>query len=632
MSTLITLIPLLPLIGFTVNILFGRRLRGASAWIAIGALAISFVLSVVIFFRVLGDTTPINIALYSWIPVGGFEIPIGFLVDRLTAVYLLVVTGVGVLIHVYSVGYMHGDSRYSRFFAYMNLFAAMMLVLVLADNYVLMFLGWEGVGLCSYLLIGFWFERPFENGTTNDAARKAFIVNRIGDFGFLIAVFLIWTTVGSVSFSDIGAAAAGGAFVAGGVLITTITLLLFFGATGKSAQIPLYVWLPDAMAGPTPVSALIHAATMVTAGVYMVARSSFLYDLAPFSQSVVLWIGALTALFAASMGVAQNDIKKILAYSTISQLGYMFMGVGVGAYASGVMHVMTHSFFKALLFLGAGAVIHALHEEQDITRMGGLKKHLPLVYWTFLAGALALAGFPLTSGFFSKDAILAFTFSEGHFFAWAIGVFTAGITAFYTFRLVFLTFHGPERNDAHIHKPSSSIAIPLVVLGALSIIGGYFEIPLHIWTGFSGFLAPVVGEAHIALSVGTEVALMAVTLVLIALGIYGAWVLYAKRPVDVVRAEAIAAEPAGFLRVLRNKWYVDEFYDAVIIIPLKKFSHTMVWRAVDDWIIHGFFVQFVGGLMWKAIGFVISFWHTGRVGSYAFGMILGVLLLLWMVL
>jgi NADH-quinone oxidoreductase subunit L len=630
MLTLIPLIPLLPLVGFTINILVGKRLRGTSAILAIAALGMSFVISVLLFVRVLSDPTPMTVSLYSWIPTGSFDISMGFLVDRLTAVYLLVVTGVGTLIHIYSIGYMHGDSRYSRFFAYLNLFAAMMLILVLADNYIVMFLGWEGVGLCSYLLIGFWFERPFDKGTTNDAARKAFVVNRIGDFGFLIGVFLIWTTVGSVHFATIEAATSNGAFVAGGVLITMITLLLFVGATGKSAQIPLYVWLPDAMAGPTPVSALIHAATMVTAGVYMVARSNFLFNLAPTSQTVVLWVGALTALFAGTMGVAQNDIKKILAYSTISQLGYMFMGVGVGAYAAGVFHVMTHAFFKALLFLGAGAVIHALHEEQDITKMGGLKNRLPGVYWPFLIASLALAGFPLTSGFFSKDAILAHLFDHGHFAAWAVGVFTAGLTAFYTFRLFFLTFHGPERNEAQPHAPGPSIGIPLAILGVLSLIGGYFEIPMHIYSGFSHFLSPVVGEIPIHLSVGTEIALMAVTFALVAAGIYGAWLLYVKRPVDVLRAAAIEAEPSGFLKVLRNKWYVDELYALIIVKPLYSGSRTVLWRAVDDWIIQGFLVQVVGGLLWKAIGFVISFWHTGRVGSYAFGIVLGALALFWM--
>ena len=632
MHTLIALIPVLPLIGFTINIFFGRRLRGASAYLAIGALAASFVLSVVLFFRIADDPTPITVSLYSWIPTGDLQIPIAFLVDRLTAVYLLVVTGVGSLIHVYSVGYMHGDDRYSRFFAYLNLFAAMMLILVLGDNFIVMFLGWEGVGLCSYLLIGFWFEKPFDNATTNDAARKAFVVNRIGDFGFLIGVFLIWTTVGSVQFSAVQAATANGAFIAGGVLVTAITLLLFVGATGKSAQIPLFVWLPDAMAGPTPVSALIHAATMVTAGVYMVARTHFLFDLAPFSQNVVLWIGAATALFAASMGVAQNDIKKILAYSTISQLGYMFMGAGSGAYAAGVFHVMTHAFFKALLFLGAGAIIHALHEEQDITRMGGLKDKMPGVYWTFLMGAVALAGLPLTGGFFSKDLILASVFAHGHFYAWAVGVITAGLTAFYTFRLVFLTFYGPYRGHGEAHHTGSSMLVPLAVLAVLSIVGGYVEIPLHIFSGFSHFLAPAVGELSLHLSVGTEVMLMVVTLALIAAGIIGAWWLYVREPVTEARATEIQAVPAGFMGLLRNKWYVDELYGFLIVEPLKYGSRTILWRVVDDWVIQGFLVQVVGGLSWKAIGFVLSFWHTGRVGTYAFGIVLGVLTLMWLFL
>lgn len=630
MLTLLILIPLLPLIGFTINILFGKRLQAASAYIAIAALSISFILSVAVFIRVSANPVPIAGILYSWIPVGGLDISFGFLADRLTAVFLLVVTGVGTLIHIYSIGYMHGDSLYSRFFAYLNLFAAMMLILVLADNYVLMFLGWEGVGLCSYLLIGFWFKKPFDRATTNHAALKAFVVNRIGDFGFLIGVFLLWTAVGSVSFGVVETSVKSGVLVAGGVTVTAITLLLFVGATGKSAQIPLYVWLPDAMAGPTPVSALIHAATMVTAGVYMVARSHFLFDIAPISQNVVLWIGALTALFAASMGVAQNDIKKILAYSTISQLGYMFMAVGVGAYAAGVMHVMTHAYFKALLFLGAGAIIHALHDEQDITKMGGLMDKMPGLYWIFLAGALALSGVPFTSGFFSKDLILATVFSNQHFVPWAIGVFTAGLTAFYTFRLVFLTFAGDYRGNAEIHLPGKSMVVPLVILGALSIIGGYFELPLHLWAGFSGYLTPVVGGLPLDLSVGTELLLLLVTLGLIALGIYGAWSLYAKRQITTALAKEIRAEPDGFLLVLRNKWYVDEMYAAVIVNPLRRISRTVLWRVVDDWLIQGFLVQIVGGLLWKAVGFVISFWHTGRVGTYVFGIVIGVLILVWM--
>jgi NADH-quinone oxidoreductase subunit L len=627
MQLQIALIPCLPLLGFLINVLFGRRLKAASAYIAIGMLAASFMLSIALFFSQMANPAPISVPLFSWIQVGGFDIGMSFLVDPLTVVMLLVVTGVGTLIHVYSTGYMHGDPRYSRFFAYMNLFAAMMLILVLADNYVLMFLGWEGVGLCSYLLIGFWFERPFDKGTTNDAARKAFVVNRIGDFGFLLGVFLLWTTVGGVSFNQTQAAAQSGMISAG--IATAITLLLFVGATGKSAQIPLYVWLPDAMAGPTPVSALIHAATMVTAGVYMVARSHFLFDLAPFSQSIVLWVGALTALFAASMGIQQNDIKKILAYSTISQLGYMFMGVGAGAYSAGVFHLMTHAFFKALLFLGAGAIIHALHEEQDITRMGGLRDKLPAVYWSFLIGALALSGFPLTAGFFSKDSVLASVFARGEIAAWSVGVLTAGVTAFYTFRLVFLVFFGSYRGhaDDSVHRPGAAMASVLIALAVLSLIGGYVEIPFRIVNGFSTFLEPVVGPSehgHIP-----ELGLMVVTLFFVLAGIATAWGLYCRRQPD---GAAIAAVPANpLLRLLRNKWYVDECYDLVLIAPMKWFSRTVLWRVVDDWVIQGFFVQFCGGYLWKAVGFVVSFWHTGRVGSYAFGVVLGVLLLMWMV-
>ena len=647
MNWLIVLIPLLPLAGFTVNILFGKRLKTFSAVLATVLLATSFVLSAVLFAGLIDDPAPLKAQLFDWIAVGGLGIRFGFLVDQLSVVMLLVVTGVGSLIHLYSIGYMHGDSRYSRFFAYMNLFAAMMLILVLADNYLVMFLGWEGVGLCSYLLIGFWFEKPFDKGTTNDAARKAFVVNRIGDFGFLTGLFLLWVTVREVpvhlidsglltnllSFETVQAVAAlrdgaGEPLVITTVLATIITLLLFFGATGKSAQIPLYVWLPDAMAGPTPVSALIHAATMVTAGVYMIARSYFLFNLAPISMTVVMWTGTLTALFAATMALQQNDIKKVLAYSTISQLGYMFAAVGAGAYALGIMHVMTHAYFKALLFLGAGAVIHALHGEQDITKMGGLRKSLPWTYRTFLAGALALAGFPLTAGFFSKDAILDLVYDQGGVAAWSVGAVTVGITAFYTFRLVFLTFFGSYRGDTeHSHPPGKAMLIPLMVLAFFSIFGGWVQIqPHHIYLGFSDFLTPAVGvlpEGHVNSLVGRVLAFVVLALVLGGMGL--AWKMFGASDVDV---EAIAAEQTGIRKVMRNKWYVDELYDLVIVRPLTWVSRTVFWKAIDDWLIHGFFVQFCGGYLWKSIGFVVSFWQTGRVGTYAFGMTLGVLMLM----
>ncbi len=630
MELVIALIPLLPLAGFTTNILAGRRLGSTSAILATALLGASFVLSVAAFAKVWADPTPLTVTLFDWIAVGEISVQMGFAVDRLAAVMLLVVSGVGTLIHLYSIGYMHGDPRFSRFFAYMNLFAAMMLLLVVSDNLVAMFLGWEGVGLCSYLLIGFWYEKPFDKGTVGDAARKAFVVNRIGDFGFILGVFLLWVSYGTVSFAQLGAQAQAGLITTG--VATLAGLLLFVGATGKSAQIPLYVWLPDAMAGPTPVSALIHAATMVTAGVYMIARTHFLFDLSALSGDVVLWIGAATAAFAATMALQQNDIKKILAYSTISQLGYMFMAAGIGAYALAIFHVMTHAFFKALLFLGAGAVIHALHEEQDVTKMGGLRDRLPLTYWTFLAGALALSGFPLTAGFFSKDAILESVFLEGNGAAWALGAATAGLTAFYTFRMVFLAFHGKYRGDVdHPHAPGTSMALPLVVLGVLSVIGGFVHIQaFHIFTGFGDFLSASVTEPdphHV--SAGLAAGLMAATLALVLGGIFLAWKLFAKPDVD---AEAIAAEPSGIRKILRNKWYVDEIYDFLILSPITWFSRTVLWRVVDDWIIHGFLVQVCGGMLWKSVGFVVSFWQTGRVGTYAFGIVLGALMLIWILM
>ncbi len=631
MDNSIAWIPVLPLIGFAVNILFGVRLKAASAWIAVAAMAGAFALSVGAFSAVVGGEGPITTKLFSWMVAGRLSVDMGFLVDECSAIMLMVVTFVGSLIHVYSIGYMHGDPRYSRFFAYLNLFAAMMLILVLGDNYLVMFMGWEGVGLCSYLLIGFWFEKPFEGATTREAARKAFVVNRIGDFGFLIAILLVWTTVGTLNFQAVMSQSEAMTGVA-----TAVTLLLLLGATGKSAQIPLFVWLPDAMAGPTPVSALIHAATMVTAGVYMIARNAFLFDIAPISASAVVWIGAGTAFFAATIGLIQNDIKKVLAYSTISQLGYMFIAVGAGAYAFGLFHLVTHAFFKALLFLGAGAVIHALHDEQDITKMGGLRKKLPVVYWTFVIGAAALSGIPFTAGFFSKDGILAMTFASGNYGPWALGVLGAGMTAFYTWRLVFLTFHGEPRSEmaksGDLHVPGLVMTIPLMILAAGSILTGYVELPFHMSTWFShliGESAPLrTGLEHPSASV--ETILMAISIAMVATGVVLAWKKYGAPSSEAIEA-TVSKQPAGISKVLWDKWYVDEVYNAAVVRPVV-WSAQKCWRIFDDWVIHNGLVVFGGGLLWKSVGFFLSFWQTGKTGSYAFALVVGTAFLVWLVL
>ncbi|MEO0259086.1 MAG: NADH-quinone oxidoreductase subunit L, partial [candidate division WOR-3 bacterium] len=478
----IAIIPFLPALGALINGILGTRFpKSLVHIIALTAIGSAFAISLKAFFHLLSmppDQRIYEVTLYKWMASGDFSIDVAFLLDPLSAVMLLVVTGVGFLIHIYSTGYMHDDPSYSRFFTYLNLFVFAMLLLVMGNNFLMMFVGWEGVGLCSYLLIGFWFE---DHNNAN-AGKKAFVVNRVGDFGFILGMLLIFVVFGTLKYSEVFSKAQS-LLPYGGTIATAITLLLFVGATGKSAQIPLYVWLPDAMAGPTPVSALIHAATMVTAGVYMIARCNVLYSLAPFSLGVVATIGALTALFAATMGLLQRDIKKVLAYSTISQLGYMFLGVGVASYSAGVFHLMTHAFFKALLFLGAGSVIHAMGGEQDIMNMGGLRKHIPKTFITFLIGTLAIAGTPGLAGFFSKDEILwqAFSSPHGHPILWAIGAVAAGMTSFYMFRLTFLTFFGKERMDEHtkhhIHESPNSMVIPLMILALLSVVGGYVGVP-----------------------------------------------------------------------------------------------------------------------------------------------------------
>ncbi len=605
------IIVLLPLLGFVVLGLFGARIKDEKliGILGSGTVGLSFLLAVGIFVHMLSlpvDQRKEIITLFSWIgsftgSPDAFGVSVGYQVDQLSIVMTLIVTGVGFLIHVYSIGYMHGDPGFWRFFAYLNLFIFAMLNLVLANNFLLMFLGWEGVGLCSYLLIGFWYDRKFDTGgykpgeaTTGDAAKKAFVVNRIGDFGFLVAMMLIVVTFGSLDFETVTGRAS--VLSVGSSSVFWITILLFLGAAGKSAQIPLYVWLPDAMAGPTPVSALIHAATMVTAGVYMVARCSILFALAPTALFIVAVIGVLTAIVAATIGLVQNDIKKVLAYSTVSQLGYMFLAMGVAAFGAGIFHLMTHAFFKALLFLGSGAVIHAMHQEQDIQTTGGLKKYMPTTYRTFVVGALAIAGIPPLSGFFSKDEILWKTFSGeyGSITLWALAVLGAGLTAFYMFRLVALTFEGEPRfgHDKHPHEAPRTMTVPLIILAVLSAVGGFVGMPASLGGGnaLEHWLEPIFADANAKLRLAPhavepiEYVLMLLSVGIASLGIWGAWTVYLKRKELAAR---FRTRYRGIHHILWNKYYVDEAYDFLFVRPTVRLSELFLWKWFDTSIIDG---------------------------------------------
>ncbi len=637
----------LPLVGFLVNgALALRRSPGKTvpSVVGVGTVGAAFVVAVLAFLEARAQPLheAVIVPLWSWMPVGTLRVDLAFQVDHLSLVMLLVVTGVGSLIHLFSVGYMKTDPGYPRFFAYLNLFVAFMLVLVLGSSLPVLFIGWEGVGLCSYLLIGFWFE----DKANADAGKKAFIVNRIGDFGALVAMFLTWQALGTLSFGEI-AERAPEVLQAGGALVTAITLCLFLGCAGKSAQIPLYTWLPDAMAGPTPVSALIHAATMVTAGVYLVARTNVLFALAPVSQLVVAGVGALTALFAATIGLRQYDIKRVLAYSTISQLGYMFLGVGTGAYVAGIFHLVTHAFFKALLFLGSGSVIHAMHhayhatqshdDAQDMRNMGGLRRRLP---WTFaLMGiaTLAIAGIPPLSGFFSKDEILAFAWGRGEHepawrVFWGMGALAALLTAFYMARLMAMTFLGENRTGEaerpHLHEAPWIMTGPLVVLGVLSLVGGALNLP-GFWPtgphhGLDRWLEPVVLPAARFLSVelphgSTEYALIGLA---VAIGIAGLiWGMRATlaRPIEPAKA---ARPERGIWKLLHRKWYVDEVYDEFVVRPLVRLSGAVLWRVVDRKVIDG---AGVNGSAWlsRALGRLGSRLQTGEVGVYIVVFLLG---------
>jgi len=667
---MLALIPLFPFLGFVVNATMGRRLpKSVSGGLASLVMLASFAVSVISVLQLAGlppDARTIDQTLYTWIASGDLNIALAFRVDPLSAVMILVITGIGSLIHIYSTAYMHDevDSEFARYFSYLNLFAAFMLVLVLGANFPLLFVGWEGVGLCSYLLIGFWYKKK----SANDAGKKAFVVNRIGDYAFILGMLALFAKFGTLDFRSIASAVAVLPVETEFGILSLAALLLFIGATGKSAQIPLYTWLPDAMEGPTPVSALIHAATMVTAGVYMIGRNAVLFSHAPETMMIVAVIGALTALMAGTIGLVQNDIKRVLAYSTVSQLGYMFLAMGVGAFGAGIFHLYTHAFFKALLFLGSGAVIHALHGEQDIRNMGGLKKELPLTYWTFLIGAIAIAGvFPL-SGFFSKDEILFETFIEGHTLLWVIGALTALLTATYMFRLVFLTFHGERRHDApvaadahsapshphtvapshherqHLHDAPPAMAIALIVLAIGSFAAGWIGIPhalggrneLGSWLepAFSapagageGAAAEAAAVAEGAAAEGEhtalELTLMGVSLTIALAGIAFAWFVWIRRRRV---ADNMAREFPGLHRLLLNKYYVDELYDATVVQPIKAASTEGLWRWFDVKVIDGA-VNGSASIV-EGSAAMLRRLQSGSVRAYAGSLFVGVVVIL----
>jgi NADH-quinone oxidoreductase subunit L len=623
MNSLIPLIPFLPLIGFAINGLFGKRLsKNMVGLIGSGTLFASFVLSVLCFNQV-AASGPIQVTLYNFFTVGNLSANFGFLVDQLSVWMMLIVTGVGFLIHVYSIGYMHDDDGFWKFFAYLNLFIFSMLLLIMGDNFLMLFFGWEGVGLCSYLLIGFWYT----NKEFGKAARKAFIMNRIGDLGLLIGMFVIFQTFGSLNFNDIFATLPNMHLEAG--IATLICMLLFVGAMGKSAQIPLYTWLPDAMAGPTPVSALIHAATMVTAGVYLVARCHPLYDLSPEAMHFVATVGLITCIFAAIIGLRQNDIKKVLAYSTVSQLGLMFVSLGMGAYATAIFHVTTHAFFKALLFLGAGSVIHGMGGEQDIRKMGGLRKAMPVTFWVFLIGTFAISGFPLMAGFFSKDEIFAFTFAHGGGLWWGFAGLGAMFTAIYMCRLLYVTFFGEFRGtheqEHHLHESPKVMTIPLIILAVLSVVGGFLNTPhfLHLgneqWLAhwFSGVIP--LNEMHLEAS--TEWSLMIFTTSLTVLIIIVSYFVYGKKS----NLPVSDTDQSSLTRLVAHKFYVDEIYDSLFVRPVEKLSklfHYYVDIQGIDGIVNG-----VGSGV-QRLGAEFRKLQSGNIEYYLLGMVAGAILLL----
>lgn len=650
MYNLVWLIPLLPVLGFLIIGLFGKKLRNETliGIIGSGTVGIGFIIAFSMFLKMLSQPleSPYVLHLYRWIAAGNFSIDIAYQVDQLTVLYTMIVTGVGFLIHVYSIGYMHGDRGFFRFFAYLNLFIFMMLNLVLSNNFLLTFLGWEGVGLCSYLLIGFWYDRKFEGVRitwTGEAANKAFIMNRIGDFGFLIAMFLIFVNFGTLEYQELHTTLAGniGAYQSS-ALIGLISILLFLAATGKSAQIPLAVWLPDAMAGPTPVSALIHAATMVTAGIFLVARNSLLFAMAPSTLMVVAIIGVATAFFAATIGLVQNGIKKVLAYSTVSQLGFMFAALGVGAWGAAVFHVMAHAFFKGLLFLGAGSVMHGVHDEENIKRMGGLKKYMPITYKTFYVASLAIAGVPFFSGFFSKDEIIWQTWDKGGIVLWIILAVSALMTAFYMFRLVNLVFHGEERFDhkhVHPHESPKTMTIPLIILAILSAFGGFLGIPYILGFWFSkkpnfleNFLEPIFKDANVVLGYGTgnHLALAEYLLMIlsVAIALFSIWIAYKWYFYDKkwsTPRKLVANFSSGY-KILFNKYFIDEIYFRLIVDPIILIARKGLWKFFDEKVIDGF----VNGLANLTVYFgeKVRKIQTGYAQTYAVIMLAGALVLI----
>ena len=627
------LIPAAPFAGFVVNGLFGKR-AGKSFVTAVAILAslasaVLGTIAIVQYHAAYPHGERVVNVLYTWFNSGGIGADVAFQLDPLSVVMLLVVTWIGFLIHLYSVGYMHEDEGYWRYFAYLNFFLSEMLILILGSSYLLMFVGWEGVGLCSYLLIGFYYKTDYAPA----AGKKAFIVNRIGDFGFLVAMFLMFAYFGSVDFGRVTQVASAGGLAPW--LLTAICLLLFLGACGKSAQIPLYVWLPDAMAGPTPVSALIHAATMVTAGVYMVARSNALYRQSVTAMAVVAIVGAVTALFAATIGIRQWDIKKVLAYSTVSQLGFMFIGVGVGAYTAGVFHLVTHAFFKACLFLGSGSVIHAMSGEQDIRQMGGLWKKIPITAWTFLIATIAIAGFFPFAGFWSKDEILGSALSSPYlspgvrYLVFGLGTIAAFCTAYYMFRLVFLTFFGGFRGtheqEHHLHESPWTMTLPLIVLAFLSTVGGVALVWHHALAEWLAPIYPEIAGRGAEFAVENEYFLMGVATVVAALGTALAYMRFYRR--GLAADEAFAASAPAVARGMENKWYVDELYGAIIVRPLEQVS-IFFWKIIDA-TIDG--IAMLLGYIVSACGELLRFFQTGNVRNYALMFFAGVVVFMWVI-
>ena len=660
MFDLVWLIPLCPLIGSVINGLFGKKIKNETVigTIAAGSVFASFMVACGILAQLLSlpaDQRSYEVSVFTWIQSGNFKADIGFLIDPLSCTMLMIVTGIGFLIHLYSIGYMHGEEGFYRYFCYLNLFTFSMLCLVSGNNLLLMFIGWEGVGLCSYLLIGYYFHKK----SAGDAGKKAFVMNRVGDFGFLLGLFTLFWWLGSthnvwtINFVEL---AKNADLIVPGAIVTTVCLCFFLGATGKSAQIPLYTWLPDAMEGPTPVSALIHAATMVTAGVYMIARMNFIFIKSPTALLVIACVGAATALFAATIGTAQNDIKRVLAYSTVSQLGYMFLAMGVGAFTAGVFHLMTHAFFKACLFLGSGSVIHAMHhalhaehshaDPQDMRNMGGLKAKMPITFMTFLLATIAIAGIPGFAGFFSKDEILWQAFAnpfhhEVNIVLWAVGATAAGLTAFYMFRLVFMTFFGKTRLSEkawhHLHESPWVITVPLVCLAFLSVVGGWIGVPAvlgHVLGDmpnyFEEYLHPIfayskhyveASGAHGVHNIALEWGLMGTSVVIACAGIGLAAALYLVKP--EIPAKFTAAFPA-LHRAVYNKWYIDEIYDAMFVNPCKALGQFL-WKGFDVVVVDGI----VNGVAAIVRGFSGLFRHvqTGMVHNYAFTMVLGVVVI-----